>query len=146
MGADAFRRHNSLACLVIGVDPAPNAAADPGALSRALEQVGQALQTISRASDAIGRLGRSEFAVIAPGTSAEGAVRLAERLAEAVENGGRDAPGFKLRAGYEAVSDLHLTPMEPVDLLVRATTALRQSRADGDGHRFRRYDEKAAAN
>jgi diguanylate cyclase (GGDEF)-like protein len=148
VGADAFRRHNSLACVVIGIDPTPEAAGDAAGLAQALEQVGQALQSISRASDAVGRLGRSEFAVIAPGTSAEGAVRLAERVAEAVEQSAdkRISSAFKLRAGYEAVADLHQTPVEPVDLLVRATSALRQSRADGDGTRFRRYDQAFANN
>lgn len=153
VGAEAFRRKTALACVVIGVDPVDAAGADSGAdssaLAEALEIVGQAFQTTARSSDVIGRLGRSEFAVIAPATDAEGAMRLAERLAEAVANRektpGARVSGVRLRAGYEGVADLHQTPVEPVDLLVRATAALRQVRSNADAGRFQRYDPGASS-
>ena len=152
VGAEAFRRKSALACVVIGVDPVGadggEAGTDAGALAEALEIVAQAFQGTARSSDVIGRLGRSEFAVIAPATDAEGAMRLAERLDQAVASR-QSEPGaristVRLRAGYEGVADLHQTPVEPVDLLVRATAALRQVRNNEEGGRFQRYDPGAA--
>src|SRR5690349_153296 len=144
VGAEAFRRRSALACIVIGIEPAsgdtPNA--DNATLDAALEVVAKAFNGTARSSDVIGRLGRSEFAVIAPATDAEGAARLAARLADAVEANRAGAQGMgalTLRAGYEAVADLHDTPVEPVDLLVRATAALRQVRTSGGNDRMLRY-------
>ena len=144
VGAEAYRRRSALACVVIGVEPSGNGAeADHAALDLLLEAVARAFQGTARSSDVIGRLGRSEFAVIAPATDAEGAARLAARLAAAVEEGRAAADGpaadLTLRAGYEAVADLHETPMEPVDLLVRATAALRQARSQGGRNSVFRY-------
>ena len=153
VGAEAFRRKTALACVVIGVDPldadgGAASEADGAALAEALAIVAQAFQGTARSSDIIGRLGRSEFAVIAPATDAEGAMRLAERLASAVEARepapGTRVSGVKVRAGYEAVADLHETPVEPVDLLVRATAALRQVRDHAGAGRFQRYDPGAS--
>ncbi len=150
IGAEAFRRRNALACVVFGVDlAAEGETGDTAALAAAIARVAEGLRAAGRASDVIGRLGRAEFAIIAPGTSASDAVRLAERLAQAVEGNGKpgaEPQGFRLRAGYDGVADLHEAPVEPVDLLVHATAALRQSRANGDGARFRRYEVTPAAN
>ena len=152
VGAEAFRRKTGLACVVIGVDAVgtdgTESATDNSALAEALEIVAQAFQGTARSSDVIGRLGRSEFAVIAPATDAEGAMRLAERLAESVANR-PSTPGarlstVKVRAGFEGVADLHATPVEPVDLLVRATAALRQVRSNESAGPFQRYDPGAA--
>jgi hypothetical protein len=44
-------------------------------------------------------------------------------------NGSGSAP-IRLRAGYDAVPDVHATPLDPVDLLVHATSALRTSRSE----------------
>ena len=62
-----------------------------------------------RVSDAIGRLGATEFAVIAPATGADGALRLVNRLGGAVEatripvRGGERS--VRVKAGYCAVPD-----------------------------------------
>src|SRR5437763_22968 len=70
----------------------------------AVNLLGRVLRATGRRSDAIGRVGPGEFAVIAPGTDRAGAVLLAERLARAVTTaaggGSTSAPG--LRAGYDA--------------------------------------------
>jgi diguanylate cyclase (GGDEF)-like protein len=152
VGAEAFRRRSALACVVIGVDPTAQDGSDAdaeSALAEALDIVSQAFQVTARSSDVIGRLGRSEFAVIAPATDADGAMRLAERLAAAVDarqpTSGARVSGVRLRAGYEAVADLHETPVEPVDLLVRATAALRQVRGHEGTDRFQRYEPQGPA-
>jgi hypothetical protein len=49
-----------------------------------------------------------------------------------------------VRFGYEAVSNLGYAPVEPVELLVRASTALRTGKAEGGGS-IRRFDEGSAA-
>jgi GGDEF domain-containing protein len=104
---------------------------------------------VGRASDAIGRLGQSEFAIIAPATPPSGALRLAERIRAAVEsvplvhppNGGSAhvqhpparAEPIRLRAGYYAVNDFAESSVDAVEMLVRAASALRQGAPDAIG-------------
>jgi len=87
------------------------------------------LRGTARRSDAIGRVGPEEFAVIAPGTDRAGAVLLAERLARGVKTLAGATPG--LCAGYDAVGNARYTPIEPKNLLSRATTALRAAKGQG---------------
>src|SRR5690242_6285618 len=77
LGSQAFREHGPLACIVVALDVEP-----PGGVN--LGRSVQAIKAAARLSDVIGRLGATEFAVLAPGTDAEGARRLAERLASSV--------------------------------------------------------------
>jgi len=127
----AFHHAQPLACVAL----APVTA--DGQNGGAVDLLADVLRTTSRRSDAIGRVGPGEFAVIAPGTDRAGAVKLAERLARAVTtaagargpNGGARAPG--LRAGYDAVGNARYTPIEPKNLLARATTALRAAKGQG---------------
>src|SRR5205807_1243168 len=96
----------------------------------------QALKASARLSDVIGRLSPTEFAVLAPGTDAAGARRLAERLASSVSTpsttgepataGSTATPSPRVRCGYEAVANVGYAPIEPVDLLVRAAAAVRR--------------------
>ena len=140
--SDAFRRHAPLACVALAVElEAPERLAAPPV---ALAYAAHILQARGRTSDAIGRLGRSEFAVLAPSTAPDGAVRMARRLTQAVETAGpRPAglPPLLVRAGYEAVTDLHATPLAPDRLLEHAGAALVQARATGNGERIRAYQD-----
>lgn len=138
LGSDAFRHHAALACVVFGTDLSPGKADEEAQLSTEFATV---VQRSGRVSDAIGVLGRTEFAIIAPATDAGAAVRLAERLLEAFTTAAPQAHRSPaIRVGYEAVDDVHATAIEPVDLLIRATTALRLARAEGNGNRIRRYE------
>jgi len=127
----AFHHAQPLACIAL----APVTA--DGEDGQALDLLAAALRAAGRRSDAIGRVGPGEFAVIAPGTDRAGAVFLAERLARAVTTAARAGgpessarvPG--LRAGYDAVSNARYTPIEPKHLLARATTALRAAKGLG---------------
>ena len=118
----AFHHAASLACLAI-------AALDAELLAGVLRAVG-------RRSDAIGHVGPGEFAVVAPGTDCAGAVHLAQRLARALQ---AVAPKRKvggllgLRAGYDAVTNARYTPIEPKNLLGRATSALRVAKTVNGG-------------
>jgi len=140
--ADASRRHAALACVVLSAEPGPGAA--PGAAGSALvvEHVARVLHGHGRASDAIGRWGQTEFAILAPATDGAGAVRLAGRLARvaaaALPPAGVKLPRFAICAGYEAVSDAHARPLEPGDFLAHASAALGQARA-AQGERVRSY-------
>lgn len=153
LGSQAFREHGPLACIVLAVDIEPTEGAGVGgaaggAGSTTLGRCVQALKAAARLSDVIGRLSANEFAVLAPGTDAGGARRLAERLASSVNASGitpaagAGTPGIRVRCGYEAVANVGYAPIEPVDLLVRAAAAVRTGRADS-GSWLRRFDEGA---
>ncbi len=144
LGSQAFREHGPLACVVLALDFDP-AAGQSGAAAQ-LGRYVQAIKAAARLSDVIGRLSATEFAVLAPGTDAAGARRLAERLAgsvsAAVASGTGPTVPPRLRCGYEAVANVGYAPIEPVDLLVRAAAAVRTGRADS-GSWLRRFDEGA---
>jgi len=143
LGSDALRHRTAIACVVFGADRDRDSVADE---VRVAEDIARALQLEGRISDAIGRLSRTEFAVIAPDTNAAAALRLAERIIGALQQAAHAAVHrqLRMRVGYEAVENLHATPVEPVDLLVRATTALEHAREEGNGERIRRYAQPAA--
>src|SRR5207302_717707 len=129
LGAQAMRMHQGLACLVFELD-AESEEATPARAVRWFRGV----QSTARLSDVTGRLGPREFAVIAPATDAAGAVRLAERVAavvrETAEKEGLARDTIRIRAGYEAVANLGYTPVEPVALLLRATSALHSGESE----------------
>jgi diguanylate cyclase (GGDEF)-like protein len=147
IGADAMRRREALACVVFA--PEADEAADEESPSeteiRLSDQVGTVFRQVGRGSDAIGRLGPTEFAVIAPATGAEGAVRLVNRLGGAVEatripvRGGEQS--LRVKAGYCAVSDFAESAVDATELLLRATTALRDLRRTGGDERIRAFEQ-----
>jgi diguanylate cyclase (GGDEF)-like protein len=147
IGADAFRRRDALACVVFSPEaegPGPEELLDEE-VQRIAQQVGQLFKRTGRSSDAIGRLGQSEFAVIAPATSSEGALRLIQRLGGTIESTPIPVRGgernLKVRAGYCAVPDFAESPVDAVELLLRATTALRDLKRDGDSEQVRAFDQ-----
>jgi diguanylate cyclase (GGDEF)-like protein len=128
LGSHAFRNHWALACVVVAPDVEVNH--DHTSSAEAVQQIADVFKSVFRISDAIGRLGESEFAIIAPGTDATGAVRLAKRLSTAINHDTpTDSPELRIRVGYDAVADYHENPVELMDMLARATTALRMSRS-----------------
>ncbi len=118
LGALMARQHRGLACVVFAIDAKP---VDPDARSL--------LVRAARVSDVVGALGPTEFAVLAPATDHEGAVRFAlrgaEALGKATAGGAPVVPGQTLRVGYDAVVNLKYSPTDPVNVLVRATAAVR---------------------
>ena len=142
LAADAVRRRAPLACVALGIGVDPKGAAESSAaLPAAAAYAGQVLQASGRTSDCVGSLGEGEFAVLAPATAPEGAERMAQRLSRVLETAGprpAGVPPLRVHAGYDAVADVHQTPVEPASLLEHAGTALRQARA-GSGERIRAY-------
>lgn len=67
---------------------------------------------------------------------------MARRLSQVIEGGSRPAglPPLEVRAGFEAVVDLHATPLDPASLLGHASVALGRARAAGNGSRIQRYE------
>jgi diguanylate cyclase (GGDEF)-like protein len=147
IGSDAVRRREALACVVFAPETEQEGEEDAAdeELVRLSDQVGAVFRQVGRGSDAIGRLGPVEFAVIAPATGSEGAVRLVDRLGGAVEatripvRGGQRS--VRIRAGYCAVPDFAESPVDAAELLLRATTALRDLRRGGEGARIRSFEQ-----
>ena len=147
LGSHAFRVHAPFACVVFAPMMENGAAEHPeaeAAVASAVERLARLLRQTGRVSDAIGRLGPSEFAIIAQGTDDDGVEKLATRLAQAVGEIAEET-GAKLRmcAGYDAVKDYHEAPIDPADMLVRATMAMRLSRSDSDGRWIRPFEARA---
>lgn len=147
LGADALRRREALACVVFAPETAMEEDDDaPGEeVLRLSDQVGAVFREVGRGSDAIGRLGPAEFAVIAPATGADGALRLVDRLGGAVEatripvRGGERS--VRVKAGYCAVPDFANASVDALELLLRATTALRDLKRGGEGDRVRAFEQ-----
>ena len=78
--------------------------------------------------------------MIAPGTDDSGAVRLADRVLEALATDPGDLGDLldQIRAGFYATqSDSQALPE---DLLLKATSALQQAQSDDGSFRVRGYD------
>jgi PleD family two-component response regulator len=125
----ASQHNTSAACVVFSPElEGEPAKREDRVIAELPQRVAQVLKATGRRSDAIGRVGPSEFAVVAPGTDAAGAVKLAERFRRSAPGAG---PRFELRAGYDAVGNVRYTPVEAKDLLARAARALQLAKAEG---------------
>jgi CheY-like chemotaxis protein len=131
LGALMARSHGSLTCLVFSTD-----AEDVGALPRIAAHA-------VRTSDAVGGLSSQLFGIIAPGTDQVGAVQLARRVGAVLLTWlGADATNanVRVRAGYESVANLKYSPVDPVELLTRASAAVREGVPEPGLPWLRRYD------
>ena len=117
----AARHNTSVACVAV----APNHAGQENGADGldALRGVARLLEASGRRSDAIGRIGPAEFAVVAAGVNRAGARQLVKRL--------RDSVGVELRAGYDAVGSRRAGALEARSLLARAARALELAKMEG---------------
>ncbi len=139
MSSVARRTHQGLACVAMAGSPSHDE--DWDAMAAAAKRAAEALKLALRASDAVGRLRNTEFAVFAPITEAKGPLKLAHRLADAIRSQDTKRagePGFELRAGYDTVCDAAETPTE--DLLLHATLALREAKTGSSGGWIRPFE------
>jgi diguanylate cyclase (GGDEF)-like protein len=146
IGAEAFRRRDPIACVVFAPDTDEDARPDEEESRRMSDQLAMLFRQAGRASDAIGRLGQEEYGVIAPATGPDAAIRMVRRLGGAIESSPIPVRGgertLKLRAGYCAVPDFAESSVDAVELLLRATTALRDLKREGPGaERVRAFDQ-----
>ena len=148
IGAEAFRRRDPIACVVFSPDGEDEEVAGQAEeeVRRMADQVAVLFRQAGRASDAIGRLGQSEYGVIAPATGPDAAVRMVRRLGGVIEaspipiRGGEKT--LRLKAGYCAVPDFAESSVDAVELLLRATTALRDLNREGQqGERIRAFEQ-----
>jgi len=141
LGSLAFRHHEAFACVVLSpmvVNAADELAAEE-AIQAAVEQLAKALKDRSRVSDAAGRLGPTEFAIVTQGTDAAGALHLAERVTEGFPRAQQD-DGIRIVAGYDVVANYHDSPIDPPEMLARASKAMHQSRITNNGKWIRRFE------
>lgn len=136
LGGLMARKHGGLACLVLAIDAGPTDATLGGHVARAL-----------RISDVVGALSPTGIAVLAPGTDQQGAAGLARRLVALLSapNNGRAplVPGTTLSVGYDAVANLKYSPIDPVDLLVRADAAVQTGVPEPGSPWLRRFEGTA---
>lgn len=139
IGAGALRRHDALACIAFAPDAASLEGNEDAANELGIEiaeHLGGVFRRTGRLSDAIGRLGQAEFAIVAPATEEVGARRMVERVQESIEAAPIALAGrphrVRLRAGFCAVNDFAESSIDAVEMLVRATAALRQA-SGGNG-------------
>lgn len=103
-----------------------------------LRQIGRALEGLAgRAGDLIARYHRDEFAVVLSGTDSAGALRVANRIREAVEAlhvpAARDAQHEVLTVSVSVASAVpdRQSEWEELDLIKAARHALREARGAG---------------
>ena len=141
LGSLAFRHHEPFACIVLSpvVVGAVDELTAEDLIRATVEKLARALKEQSRVSDAAGRLGPTEFAIVAQGTDAEGALMLAERLTSGVRGTNGDHREIRIVGGYDVVPDYHDSPIDPPEMLARASKAMRQSRLANNGQWIRQF-------
>ncbi|MGD2068884.1 MAG: response regulator [Gemmatimonadota bacterium] len=131
--SDASRSHRALSVVAFGAphvaDEATSEEADEDEDREGVARnLGKALGHAARLSDAIARIGRDEFVIVAPGTDLKGAETLARRILEVT-----GAEAMPLRAGIYSAPQAKSEPGISLDLINRATTALRRAQARAEG-------------
>ncbi|NUO62051.1 MAG: response regulator [Gemmatimonadaceae bacterium] len=129
LAAEASRHSEPLACIAFTPMRAerPEEELDTSLLFRVADRC----RRLARGSDVMGRIGTREFALIAPATDAGGAVRMIDRIEEQLSAGSAvvsDGDSIRLRAGYCATPNFAEFALGPMDMLVRASAALHDSR------------------
>lgn len=130
IGGLLARLHEPLACVVFVVEP-HDEGYPAGLLLRAV-----------RVSDVVGVLSPNEFAVLAPATNDGGAAGLARRVGAALNGamGGAAVGGASLiRIGYAVLPNLKYAPIDPIELLPRASVAVRHGRPEPDTQWIRAF-------
>jgi CheY-like chemotaxis protein len=132
LGGLMTRMHGALSCIVFDTET-PDAGA-PAVVAQ-----------ITRVSDVVGILSPTQFALLAPSTNATGAAALCRRVAAVLRNvataGGRGVQALLI--GYDAVDNLTYAPINPPDLIARATAAVRNGKPEPANHWLRRYEPGA---
>ena len=147
ISAEAQRLHAPIACVALA--PVATAMLDErpldGDSERVVTHLAGVVRRTGRVSDAIGRLGPTDFGIIAPATPGEGAVRMVERIRTMIDAEGiavgDAAHSVKIHAGYCAVPDFSESAVDAVEMLLRATAALRYARTDAAAGAIRSFED-----
>ncbi len=134
--ADAARRKTPVSCIALGpmVTRANQSASELPVPARLAVDIGRVVASVARGSDVVGRMGSSEFAILAPMTEMHGAAELVERLRDKVAAmpplvADGKASRIALRAGMVTIGDASADLRDASDILVRAATALRYAQS-----------------
>jgi diguanylate cyclase (GGDEF)-like protein len=135
IGGEAIRRNDALACVAFSPVPeSTTAIGTPSSDREIAETVSRVCQLSARLSDAVGRIGPNEYAIIAPGAGEEGAERIVSRLRTSLESTPvriqEREQRLRVATSVAAVTNLAESAVDAMELLYRATTSLRQTRAD----------------
>ncbi len=125
VGAQAFRDHDSLTCIVV----APLAHAVDPTDDRIGERLAQLVRQASRTADVSGTIAPDTFAILAQGMRADGVDAFARRMSQAATD--FFAAPLPMALGFEAVPDYTASPMDPRDLLTHAGAALFKAASEG---------------
>lgn len=133
IGGEAVRRSDALACVAFSTVPEPmSAIGTPTGDREIAETVSRVCQLSARLSDAVGRIGPNEYAIIAPGAGEDGAERIVSRLRASLESTPfriqEREQRLKIATSVAAVTNLAESAVDAMELLYRATTSLRQTR------------------
>ena len=133
IGGEAVRRSDALACVAFSTVPDQmTATGTPTGDREIAETVSRVCQLSARLSDAVGRIGPNEYAIIAPGAGEEGAERIVSRLRASLESTPfriqEREQRLKIATSVAAVTNLAESAVDAMELLYRATTSLRQTR------------------
>jgi diguanylate cyclase (GGDEF)-like protein len=148
LASHATRARAALACVVLAPEPSPEDSrrAPEEIPASVVSQIARRLKATGRRSDAIGRLGLGTFAVVALDTDAGQARQLAHRLCGAIL-ADASVPAhseFRMHAGCHGVPDFQAASIDAVELMFRATAALRQARTDPTGGWLRDFEDSNA--
>ena len=136
LGLAARRHTRSLGCVTVSYD-ARGTTVDRVGDTRAVgltlsRRAPNVLRSVLRASDIIGRMAPNEFVILTPETEMPGLLQLADRLIEAFEAEVLvEGSTPSVRVGCYGVSDLASAKVEPMEMIVRATNALRVAQLPG---------------
>lgn len=144
ISAEATRSDRPVTCIAFGAQ-VQGETEDFSDTEAFVEPVTEALQQVTRICDTIGTLGPGEFIIVAPGTDQDGALRLADRVLEAIASAdGHDSFGVgagissRVRAGLYSTTTSEQA--SPEDLLLRATMALRKAQSDDSSFSVRTFE------
>ncbi len=135
--ADAARRKTPVSCIAIGpmvTRANQSTGSELPVPARLAADIGRVVASVARGSDVVGRMGSSEFAILAPMTEMPGAAELVERLRDRVAAmpplvADGKSSRIALRAGMVTIGDATADLRDASDILVRAATALRYAQS-----------------
>jgi diguanylate cyclase (GGDEF)-like protein len=134
IGGDAQRRGAAISCMVFSARFETHAPddADYDLEAMLLHRLSDACRTTARVSDVVGRLGRSELALIAPDTTTDGAETLIRRIRSYVESTPLDVGSTPrlpvLQHGLAVVEDFSSSTSDVIAMVLRAAGDLRDER------------------
>ena len=136
LGMAARRHARALGCATVSYEGGRTVANRIAAVEGRADELGHRLpallRSVVRGSDVVGRLGRNEFVILAPETEMPGLLQLAQRLVSAFESESSESTvPATLRVGCYAVNDFAALHIEPVEMIVRSTQALRMAQLPG---------------